>query len=76
MQSENQVDTIEDTPCAQQAFSTKHTFAEVMFSKAERKRMMVREHNRAYNAGELNKSVNLTEIVRDAIGTAKKDLGI
>jgi hypothetical protein len=45
-------------------------------SNKERKRMLAREHNRAYTAGELTRQPDLTEIVRDAVGFASKSLGL
>lgn len=48
----------------------------LMLSKSERKRMMAREHNRAYNAGELNRPVDLVEIVRGAVSHAQHSLGM
>lgn len=45
-------------------------------SKRERKQMLAREHNRAYDAGELTRKVDLADIIRDAVGHAKTSLGI
>ena len=53
-----------------------YTPAGVKFSKKERKRMMAREHNRAYAAGELNKHESLRDIVLGTIGHAKISLGL
>lgn len=48
----------------------------LILSNKERKRMLAREHNRAYAAGELTRQPDLTEIVRDAVGFASKSLGL
>lgn len=48
----------------------------LMLSNSERKKMMAREHNRAYNAGELNRRVDLRDIVRDAVSHAEHSLGL
>lgn len=45
-------------------------------SKRERKQMQAREHNRAYDAGELTRKVDLVDIVRGAVSHAQKSLGI
>lgn len=48
----------------------------LILSNKERKRMLAREHNRAYTVGELTRQPDLTEIVRDTIGVASKSLGL
>lgn len=48
----------------------------LMLSNSDRKKMMAREHNRAYNAGELNRPMDLVDIVRGAVSHAQKSLGI
>lgn len=47
-----------------------------VISKKERKRMLAREHNRAYQAGELNRPVDLKDIVRGVVQHAAKSLDI
>ena len=48
----------------------------LMLSNSERKKMMAREHNRAYLAGELNRPVNLVDIVRGAFIHAGHSLNL
>ena len=46
------------------------------YSNTERKKMLAREHNRAYTAGELNRRVDLKDIVREAVSHAEHSLGL
>lgn len=78
-------DTIEDGLYSQIPVSTTQSCADLIkelgyFDKPKSnnaiKRQMAKEHNRAYAAGELNKPVDLNEVVRDVIGVASKSLGL
>jgi hypothetical protein len=48
----------------------------MILSNTDRKKMLAREHNRAYNAGELTRKTDLVDIVRGAVSHAQHSLGL